>query len=1855
MEPDPQDIFVPHELLEGFTVAKRSIDEEKKTTTSQTSVPIVLCDKPEDSLIPLDTHELESLINVPINRLNAYTSTRIDDSLCPFQAYMDSCLMNHQGTNDPDGHSHPQLPTLAEDPREMMLFFINQLRNGVSTYSIQRWLETGYISRAALSDMLVTYDALLQPLPEHERLILRFCHEYVKTGNIRPELFEQARRAYMDSQHADKMARLRQNLGNKDCIDEYWTSDSNKDSFYRTEAMYNKFVAQKLIDYAFGGWSNAFLGGLTLSSIGGSMYTYHKPFFNNSLAIFNVTRGEKNHILRQPPTGDVIFSYDSGANPQASEASPTLTDDHLYTYTGRFFVAEHVEPFSLAASLPGMAYRLALYHKNELSPSEAQEIIRKKFYFSAPFYGRMVAAQEDVSANEPSSTDPEPVFSEATMTRSSVQRTQQMDASVRHNTISEEERYSYLFPPIVRKQVKQIRQVPDLHIATEMLFSSTDPVIDVAPHIEGQQGTAICCFYGQRNRFLLVKDRRHLVTQDLNPRLRMKTSTGDAKTTSSIELIRSNWVFRELPTVALFGQMIPSPAFQMDTENIEGRSQTKQVKTEEQAEPPIKVDELSTEQSTGNKRAGRRKPDSRNPNDNIRPILGPPALRGYAKRRIDHFLFQIFMNPEVAEYACRRENIDRRYSDINNGLAKATLFRETISARMNGQGGRNQALGRRGGVMTERTVCGSDILQIVAFENFLATGAFVNHFFDVCRADYYMAKLALTDEKAAMFLVDRFLGWSYLSTCYLTNTKLAQLHAMRERADYKSFTFIDQNAQKSFGAQDLVFGCFEKRLSNLASDRVDEPILTNLLKGSQMHLFPFALDQLEGRIDLLNGIYSVMTDPGAKSYVMYPHERLRLSNESYLGLFTRMFENHSTQANSLRGEGAQTSKREADTKRSEELNAALESLKSLEKATEVVNIEGHNCNCTFVPKNHDKRNGACDNMYTDLENFGLCSKEIHLYLEMLSDPRSAEISEKDFIVVYQNRESPFLRNQEQSAIVQKEPLPTILRNLFITHLNPKKVVSRLRKEKSDRGTINVREYFDTVGAIVREENFRRLLSADQRRILRNNVQGIMEDKRDERDASLIDKAMNAFVFITGETTRRVNESEHTAMLYRQCPFLTKKALQRGGRQAENVIERYTQGIRESETVKNAMAGAFHNPCTERFACFGSLYFDLSLIHQYASGQEREGHLSNEKAEISDIFPYTIIGETGLPMENSPMDADIKASATRDYWSADEVKNFVKVAKLIHPLSDQCRSSAIRVFTMSSLPALQQNCMVLDTGGLNTIFRNLDKRDTPVTQTRRSQVNQSKGATDQHGLVQLERIHIKNRTIKDQLDNYWRSRKRIIGITYLFNKLGIPVGSLHWPSHEGLPFNAVQYDTQYYTTIPEAKIVYCPSIIPDMSIISDYTCGNMNLHLAREIHKHHQRGRLLFTAKAGQEMFAERYASTMGPFNALPEPSLYPRDTKTITGRVYNVLRAYPGWTLDRLGYGVREPWIITIPRDAVGTTTRGHFIKLLQCTVPAADVAQNFFSPTESSMRFTELVDEIHNRLRDFRAEVPEDPRRRILQDPIGEIGWRPHQDASYLDVIFETREQLLNPGPWCLQTFPSTSILLSDDALEVIKQVRESRSSAQELLRDFVGSFFSRSNGSGSHSEVNDWITKYFGPTYMKDPKFIDGYKRCIAKPVFLESVLEQINRRRVKSLLSLFLYVVESIYQLVCNTVQYNVPEDKIPPNNASEETLQSQLRSSMEGQPFYEIGRCIIHLITSLRKFFDRWASHYAVLHAAEIQKQVASLQGVPRLTDRQLRALFLEVYTQIEERYLRNYKRRIMDDVVAMGYRQRNKLL
>lgn len=649
----------------------------------------------------------------------------------------------------------------------------------------------------------------------------------------------------------------------------------------------NLFYSQKLLDYLWCTSKSPSLGALTLSTIGPSLYTYHKPVFNNSLAVFSVTLGHPNTVLCDPlqfsvynqrylnssfssianseeghissqlaaleeeETNATIYSYRSilsslcimpsvylspviatgNMTPKALQlladsgfytttdkslysidipdlslhcqktSSPSISSvivglgtirnasivstSNLYAYSGRMFVAEHMDSFSLACCLPGMAYRLAIFHGfPESQKKAAEKYALHRFYSENPEIFLFPTPWVDDSIEEstnlyslPRRASPAQLASKKTASTSAQIRPEdivldtgrsteecmdnmleacsfslnstshgsfELDNQELHNdsnfaleninyngeisencdpypalynpdnqdaelpflgdqdyfcnasdrqqsSISEsssseqysckssdittpfvreltphniqflsayrdslddldknpgfaefyaknlrrvaeaqkdlyedmvsnelEEKSMYLTPPILKTQIYKTDTVPNVHLLTQCLTGRYSPAKRAAIFLVGPHGHTPCCFYGQRNRFLLVKNRERVYTRDQNdadydkfkqsikrqerqraishPLLstpyandptitptpvnplkqnELKSSTKkdntqrlinnsapvDTQNTQQAPLFRTYWVLRELPTVALLGQMHPLPSF----------------------------------------------------------------------------------------------------------------------------------------------------------------------------------------------------------------------------------------------------------------------------------------------------------------------------------------------------------------------------------------------------------------------------------------------------------------------------------------------------------------------------------------------------------------------------------------------------------------------------------------------------------------------------------------------------------------------------------------------------------------------------------------------------------------------------------------------------------------------------------------------------------------------------------------------------------------------------------------------------------------------------------------------------------------------------------------------------------------------------------------------------------------------------------------------------------------------------------------------------------------------------------------------------------------------------------------------
>ncbi|ESU36266.1 Hypothetical protein DHA2_153195 [Giardia duodenalis] len=652
----------------------------------------------------------------------------------------------------------------------------------------------------------------------------------------------------------------------------------------------NLFYSQKLLDYIWCTSKSPSLGAFTLSTIGPSLYTYHKPMFNNSLAVFSVTLGGPNTVLCDPlqfsvyqqfylssplskvdnSVEDPIFSqlailkeeemnttvysyrdilsslqiipseylspliatgnmtsktlqvlahngfYATTDNPLYTLDVPGLrlhcgksgttsvssvlvglgiikgvsmiSSSNLYAYSGRMFVAEHMDSFSLACCLPGMAYRLAIFHGfPEYQKKAIEKYALHRFYSEKPELFLFPTAWTD-DYIEPSTT----AYSlpqRASPTHSSTKKTTHTSAQValedvlleaaydveehmdnaleacsfslsntsndsfnfdnpelcedsncilgnmdclgdlcdnydihptlcngnkqhqetsflgdtdyfcnasecQQSVLSEsydsdryscslssisvplsrdlnlhnlqflsayrdsiddltknpgftefytknmqrvaeaqkelyddmlanelEEKSMYLTPPILKTQIYKTDTIPNVHLLTQCLTGRYSPAKRAAIFLVGPHGHTPCCFYGQRNRFLLVKNREKIYTREqsdsdnenfkqfikqqqrqraishpllstpyaadptitptpINPlknndpkssaikkdtaqKVSNSSAPLDIQDTQQAPLFKTYWVLRELPTVALLGQMHPLPSFSM--------------------------------------------------------------------------------------------------------------------------------------------------------------------------------------------------------------------------------------------------------------------------------------------------------------------------------------------------------------------------------------------------------------------------------------------------------------------------------------------------------------------------------------------------------------------------------------------------------------------------------------------------------------------------------------------------------------------------------------------------------------------------------------------------------------------------------------------------------------------------------------------------------------------------------------------------------------------------------------------------------------------------------------------------------------------------------------------------------------------------------------------------------------------------------------------------------------------------------------------------------------------------------------------------------------------------------------------
>lgn len=749
-----------------------------------------------------------------------------------------------------------------------------------------RRLSEGTIPLPILRGLHSRLSESLKPLSSSQLLLVNALAPFLAGGRISGELLQEAFRHYnkeqaMRNAHQQERTRIAESFFED-------LRDLTVPTYFKDKEQ-ETYLCRKLTDIMYtclGGTGvdahSPFLGQITFSTYGHSIHTYHKPYYPNNLAVFNVRVGPANLVLSNPSGTDsriIIAAGSSNHDTVDVSASSSMSKYELYGYRGRTILFEHATPFSLAVSLPGMGYRLVFIHNyskdDKKGDTDAAEdgnnrdivdAIRNKYY-SNSYYGREWSGQAragspdqkpdsaflrksgendllDMSVSQSSDArstmstfaesatdlftavrDPHPSKQRkrTEVTATGFIPPQAPSSDQQNGPLTDADTAAFLYPPLTSNSVVHFRSIPELHPITSLYFESSYVKLRVVyPFIQGLQGMARVAGYNQTNRFLLVKDRANIVCDDeYTPR------TDDGK--ERIHLARTKWLLREIPIVLSVGDLHPSHTFGMHSIHVS----VQHAAAAQQKAPPAATPEESSGDNTSSEDAleipgrkatfkGRPPKDKsdekpqRQKQETTRSTMVGDRIKGFIGCRSWHFFQHIFMGIRQIPISYR-DSIESRYGCLSSFLLPKSFFSEKFKevARF----ADNKTIKQDETTMkTVSTLRMASPLQILAFENYLATGAFVADCLMKLHADDYL-KLCLdmhrdeprpssgrytkaeTNEcHPSLLLLDRFLGWVSILFSYMTIERLRYFLHLRENPDTNKFSLIDTPVYQSFGA-----------------------------------------------------------------------------------------------------------------------------------------------------------------------------------------------------------------------------------------------------------------------------------------------------------------------------------------------------------------------------------------------------------------------------------------------------------------------------------------------------------------------------------------------------------------------------------------------------------------------------------------------------------------------------------------------------------------------------------------------------------------------------------------------------------------------------------------------------------------------------------------------------------------------------------------------------------------------------------------------------------------------------------------------------------------------------------------------
>jgi len=697
-----------------------------------------------------------------------------------------------------------------------------------------------------------------------------------------------------------------------------WSSLRQRDTYYHLETDADPYYAQKLLDYYYGDERNPYLGCFTLSNIGTSFHTFHKPRFDNTAAVFRVRMVERNSLL-----------FDRRVENAAGPHKPVPCLSNLYACSGRTVLVEHLEPFPLAVSLPGMAYRFIYLH-NITKPDVARRKIltataanrQISFRLQAPtFTGNLGAVEESqVEENEEVSDDsPESATAQA--------------------TIHQGFHTSPCIPSVPPDAIYFYDKVPDSHPLTNYIFEDENGNAALAkdeedrfelvyPFLQGPQGHVRVTGYHMRNRFLLVRSRR--ANQARGSLEMMQPVQVDSRSVDdlglSIQLRASEWQLRPLPCCILAGQLHPSTAMTFPKPvSTRSHQEDNQGDQDDNASTTSQGGALATTQTRStlrNRKSG--KAEGRSQNDNAVTVLNFDSIKLYMQSRCVYcFKKLIDASPD---HLVSIDSLLRRYEGLTFSANKNAFGREAVKMNFAEQeGGKYYGLreDHKGyeSVESNKGNVYSSPLQMLLVENMLASGTWVSDFLDNAHVDSFVWELANVsvgnckisnagigtnlqpgiEASVGRFLADRFKGWINIVCSFLTSERLKYFVTLREKNDFQSFGVVERTSYQSFGGYFLRYGDKIDRFRSLPAHpaefwdklgdldpclrpSLDEP---DMIFQNPLHPITYDLESVSDSAKYAEAMYSLFSDPAYRSSFFYFTDKLFAANFSFLGLFTR--------------------------------------------------------------------------------------------------------------------------------------------------------------------------------------------------------------------------------------------------------------------------------------------------------------------------------------------------------------------------------------------------------------------------------------------------------------------------------------------------------------------------------------------------------------------------------------------------------------------------------------------------------------------------------------------------------------------------------------------------------------------------------------------------------------------------------------------------------------------------------------------------------------------------------------------------------------------------------------------------------